>query len=111
METWAQTMTFRMGHSRATPVPSPPLLSVGVVPGKCGDVSFDMAVECYLGFAVTVKGRLVGQPADNLADSGVYRGAALVQRALKHICLHRIGANTSASRPLDSGMTGSVPRA
>jgi len=66
--------------------------STVVPPTKCGEVSFGTSVEFYLGFAVTLNGRLVGQPADNLPDSGMYRGEPLVQRAVKHVCLHRTGS-------------------
>ncbi|HXT68145.1 MAG TPA: hypothetical protein VN700_00200 [Vicinamibacterales bacterium] len=65
--------------------------STVIAPGKCGDIPFGTSVEFYLGFAVTMNGRLVGQPADNLPDSGMYRGAPLVQRTVKHVCLLRTG--------------------
>jgi hypothetical protein len=65
--------------------------STVVGPGQCGDVAFGTTTEFYLGFGVTVNGRLVGQPADNLPDSGTYRGAPMVQRAAKHVCLRRTG--------------------
>jgi hypothetical protein len=65
--------------------------STVVAPGKCADLAYGTAGEFYLGFAVTVNGRLVGQPADELPASRIYRGAPLVQRAEKHVCLHRTG--------------------
>jgi len=59
--------------------------STVVASGKCSDLSFGVSGQIYLGFALTVNGRLVGQPADNLPES------RLVQRAVKHVCLHRTG--------------------
>ena len=77
------------------------VFSTAVAPGQCREVFQGQSTETYLGIAVTVNGRLVGQPADALPDWGVYRFQPKLERAVKHICLNRNGETDYAEPVLE----------